>query len=291
MCRGYRAVALEKLALRQQLAALTHQAPTLRRSDRLFWILLAKSWREWRSALIIVQPDTVVRWRREWRRHWTARSRHSRPGRPTTDAAIQTLVNNMGTANPLWGAPRIHGELRDWASRSRSEQFRGSCVGGGGRRHRPGARSSRITWRHSYRWRSVRKRARAVFVDLCLANITSGHKSLTSASPPGTLRAMRDIFRTDVPRSDQPWRRVESSCSRLLPCATNSASSLVRIGAFAQLTVCCGCFCDGCGPGGGKRWSWSSQPLSIVGIAKDSVDAGALARGLEDLVSIHHVEI
>jgi hypothetical protein len=77
-----------------------------------------------------------------------------------------------------------------------------------------------------------------------------------------------------------------------LPCATNSASSLVRIGAFAQLTVCFGCFCDGCGAGGGKRWCWSSQPPSIVGIAKDYLDAGAVARGVpEDHVSIHHIEI
>src|SRR5215204_4502645 len=61
---------------------------------------------------------------------------------------------------------------------------------------------------------------------------------------------------------------------------------------FRQLTVCCGCCCDGCGPGGGKRWCWSTPPLSIVGIAKEYVDAGALARGvLEDRVSIHPVEI
>jgi hypothetical protein len=61
---------------------------------------------------------------------------------------------------------------------------------------------------------------------------------------------------------------------------------------FAHLTVCFGCFCDGCGLGGVKRWCWSSRPPSIVGIAKDSADAGAVTRGvLEDHVSIHHVEI
>ena len=114
ICRGHRAVALENLALRQQLAALTRtKRPQIRRRDRLFWILLAKSWRDWRSALIVVQPDTVVRWHREWlRQHWAARSRHRRPGRPTADAAIRTLVEKMRAANPLWGAPRIHGELR-----------------------------------------------------------------------------------------------------------------------------------------------------------------------------------
>jgi putative transposase len=115
LCRGHRAVALENLALRQQLAALTRTAkrPQLRPQDRLFWILLRKSWRDWRSALLIVRPDTVVRWHRRWLRHrWTERSRQQRPGRPRTDAAIRALIDKMASANPLWGAPRIHGELR-----------------------------------------------------------------------------------------------------------------------------------------------------------------------------------
>ena len=114
VCRGHRAVALENLALRQQLAALTRtvKRPELRTRDRLFWILLSKSWREWRTALIVVQPDTVVRWHRQWlRRQWAWRSRRSRPGRPNTDVAVRTLVGTMAAANPLWGAPRIHGEL------------------------------------------------------------------------------------------------------------------------------------------------------------------------------------
>src|ERR1700741_3900996 len=74
ICGGHRATVLENLALRQQLAVLTRtvKRPQLRATDRLFWILLAKGWRDWRSALIIVQPDTVVRWHRHWlRRHWT----------------------------------------------------------------------------------------------------------------------------------------------------------------------------------------------------------------------------
>lgn len=76
-------------------------------------MLLRNSWRDWRNALMIVRPDTVVRWHREWLRHrWTARSRQKRPGRPQTDAAIRALIDKMASANPLWGAPRIHGELR-----------------------------------------------------------------------------------------------------------------------------------------------------------------------------------
>jgi transposase len=115
ICRGHRAVALENLALRQQVALFrrTVKRPALRSRDRLFWILLAHAWRDWRSALIVVQPETVVRWHRQWlRRRWTRRSTHAGRGRPSASSAIRTLIDQMGTANPLWGAPRIHGELR-----------------------------------------------------------------------------------------------------------------------------------------------------------------------------------
>jgi putative transposase len=114
MCCGHRAVALENLALRQQLAVFkrTVQRPPLRPRDRLFWVLLAHAWRNWRSAVIVVQPETVVGWHRQWlRRRWAHRSTSGRPGRPRTTTAIRTLVDQMGAANPLWGAPRIHGEL------------------------------------------------------------------------------------------------------------------------------------------------------------------------------------
>jgi transposase InsO family protein len=111
ICSGHRAVALENLALRQQLAVFKRavKRPQLRHADRLFWTLLANAWRDWRTALIVVHPDTVVRWHRQWlRRRWTRRSARGRPG---TNAAIRTLVMKMAAANSLWGAPRIHGEL------------------------------------------------------------------------------------------------------------------------------------------------------------------------------------
>ena len=105
ICCGHRAVALEILALRQQLAALKRSVkrPRLRASDRLFWMLLANVWRDWRRVLVLVQPATVVRWHREWlRRRWAARSRQSRPLRPATDAALRTLIAKMSAANPLY---------------------------------------------------------------------------------------------------------------------------------------------------------------------------------------------
>jgi putative transposase len=113
--RGHRELVLENLALRHQLAALQRTAKRARFQgrDRLFWIALARSWRNWRTALVLVQPDTVVRWHREWlRRRWTRRSKHRPDGRPPIDQQIRALVRDMATANPLWGAPRIHGELR-----------------------------------------------------------------------------------------------------------------------------------------------------------------------------------
>jgi hypothetical protein len=73
--RGHRELVLENLALRQQLTALkrTTQRSHLQTRDRLFWIALAGIWRNWRTALVLVQPNTVVRWHREWlRRRWTA---------------------------------------------------------------------------------------------------------------------------------------------------------------------------------------------------------------------------
>jgi putative transposase len=114
-CRVHRELILENLALRQQLRALQRSVkrPRLRRRDRIFWIALAGCWRRWRTALLLVQPETVVRWHREWlRRRWHRRSRPRRQGRPSVDQDIRTLVGEMATANPLWGAPRIHGELQ-----------------------------------------------------------------------------------------------------------------------------------------------------------------------------------
>ena len=113
--RGHRELVLENLALRQQLTAVkrTTKRPHLQTRDRLFWIALARSWWNWRTAVVLVQPGTVVRWHRDWlRRRWTRRSKPRPGGRPPLDQQIRVLVREMVTANPLWGAPRIHGELR-----------------------------------------------------------------------------------------------------------------------------------------------------------------------------------
>jgi putative transposase len=114
LCAGQRQLALENLALRQQLAVYkrTGPRPRLRTMDRLVWVGLARVWAGWRQALVIVSPDTVLRWqRRRFRKHWTRRSGRPRPGRPPISAETAALIRTMAATNPLWGAPRIHGEL------------------------------------------------------------------------------------------------------------------------------------------------------------------------------------
>jgi hypothetical protein len=109
-------LATEVLALRHQLAVLRRQAPRrlrLRRTDRLLWVLLSRTWSEWRHAVQIVSPNTVVRWhRRGFALYWHWKSRPRGPGRPPVAPDLHAVIRQMQAANPLWGAPRIHGELR-----------------------------------------------------------------------------------------------------------------------------------------------------------------------------------
>jgi transposase InsO family protein len=114
--RSHADLVVEILALRHQLAVFRRQAPVrlrLRRIDRAVWVVLSRAWSGWRQAVQIVSPDTVVRWhRRGFALYWRWKSRPRGPGRPAIDADIRRLIRDMHTANALWGAPRVHGELR-----------------------------------------------------------------------------------------------------------------------------------------------------------------------------------
>ena len=104
------ALAAENLLLRQQLIVLRRSVkrPQLRNRDRLFWIVVCRLWKRWRSSLHILQPATVVRWHREgFKRYWRWRSRSKKLGRSKIDAEIRQLIKQMSAENPLWGAPRI----------------------------------------------------------------------------------------------------------------------------------------------------------------------------------------
>ena len=110
---GRASAATEILALRQQLAVLGRQSkrPRLQDRDRLFWIALKRFWPGWRNALLIVQPDTVVRWHRAgFRYYWRWKSR-PKGGRQPIDRELRALIRRICRENPTWGAPRIQSEL------------------------------------------------------------------------------------------------------------------------------------------------------------------------------------
>src|SRR4030081_3214951 len=113
--RGRRSLLLENLALRQQLAVLKrrHPRPGLGLFDKLFWVIARRVWSAWKESLIIVTPETVVRWHRTgFRMYWRLISRvRTQVGRRRMPKQVRELIFQMVAANPTWGAPRIHGEL------------------------------------------------------------------------------------------------------------------------------------------------------------------------------------
>jgi transposase InsO family protein len=105
---------VEILALRQQLIVLRRTAPKrvrLRAVDRLLFVLLYRLWPGVLDSIAVIQPDTIVRWHRRGFRAllwWKSRRRLGRPG---IAKEVRDLIREISRANPLWGAPRVHGEL------------------------------------------------------------------------------------------------------------------------------------------------------------------------------------
>ena len=110
--------ARSRAALQLEVLALRHQVQILERSrrrrlrlspaDRVLWVWLSRVGTEWRAALVIVKPETVIAWHRQgFRLFWTWKSRQ-RGGRPAVPAAVRALIRTMSQNNALWGAPRIH---------------------------------------------------------------------------------------------------------------------------------------------------------------------------------------
>ncbi len=119
---SFRSWLRSRAALQIEILALRHQLTVLKRSqrgrirlgpaDRLLWVWISHLWANWRSALLMVKPETVITWhRRGFRRYWRWKNRQGQPGRPTLDSDVRQLIRKMSLANPLWGAPQIQGEL------------------------------------------------------------------------------------------------------------------------------------------------------------------------------------
>ena len=104
----------ENLVLRQQVIVLSRKSRSrvrLRNIDGLIFVWLYRFFPAILNAITVVKPETVIRWhRRGFRAYWRWRSRR-RGGRPKIDRKIRDLIRGMSKENPLWGAPRIHGEL------------------------------------------------------------------------------------------------------------------------------------------------------------------------------------
>lgn len=112
--RSRESLILENAALRHQIEVLQRNTrrPELKWRDRAFWDVISGIWTDWRGALFIVRPETVVRWHRHgFRFYWKWKSRYQWPGRPKAPREVRDLICQMSIVNPLWGAPRIHGEL------------------------------------------------------------------------------------------------------------------------------------------------------------------------------------
>lgn len=104
----------ENIVLRQQVIVLSRKSGSrvwLRNIDRLIFVWMYRLFPSILNAITVVKPETVIRWhRRGFRAYWRWKSRR-RGGRPKIDREIRDLIRRMSQDNPLWGAPRIHGEL------------------------------------------------------------------------------------------------------------------------------------------------------------------------------------
>ena len=104
---------LENLALQLAIFKQRRQRPKLIWLDKLFWVGMKRMWSKWKNGLVLVTPETVVRWHRAgFRSYWHWRSRHEiGRGRRRISRELRELIFQMVAENPTWGAPRIHGEL------------------------------------------------------------------------------------------------------------------------------------------------------------------------------------
>src|SRR6202171_5351185 len=157
--RSRASLELELVALRHQVTLLRRRRPGQPRlfsTDRLLWVWLYRIWPKVLNAMVLVKPATVIDWHRKgFRLYWRRRSRNL--GRPRMSTEIRDLIRHMSMANPLWGAPRIHGELLKLGIEVSQATVGRYMRGDQKSPPRPDARSCETTWRHG-RGRHVRCR-------------------------------------------------------------------------------------------------------------------------------------
>ncbi len=116
LLRNRAALHLEIMAPRQQLAMVTHKDRKrlrFRLRERLFRVRLYRLWPYCLQTLVVFKADTLVHWHQQgFRRYWAWKSRRSRGGRPRVSREVRDLIRRLSRENPLWGAPRLHGELQ-----------------------------------------------------------------------------------------------------------------------------------------------------------------------------------
>ena len=112
--RDRAALQLEILALRHQIGILQRSVkrPKLTTADRLLWVWLAATWQDWKSGAFIMKASTVIGWHRKgFRLFWTWKIRRGKAGRGMIPKDVRALIRTISSENPIWGAPKIHGEL------------------------------------------------------------------------------------------------------------------------------------------------------------------------------------
>ena len=139
--RSRASLELELVALQHQVTVLRRQRPGQLRlvsTDRLLWVWHYRVWPQVLNAMVLVKPATVVQWHRKgFRLYWPWRSR--RLGRPKMSPENRDLIRRMSLANPLWGAPRIHGELLKLGIEVSQPRLGDTCCGSPKSPPRPGA--------------------------------------------------------------------------------------------------------------------------------------------------------
>src|SRR5215831_16811582 len=217
--KSQRRLEVENLFLRHQLNIALRGAPhrlQLRASDRALLVWMTWLWPGLLSLSHVVQPDTILRWHRAgFRAYWRRKSR-GRPGRPRVSRELRELIQRMSKENPLWGAPRIHGELLKLGSEIAESTVSKYMI----RRRGPPSQ----TWRTF-----LRNHAAAIAaIDLCVVPTLTFECLFAFLVLGHDRRHLLWFAVTDTrPRSgwrSNSWRHSRGARHRAIWCATTTAS-------------------------------------------------------------------